>query len=219
MSSSEEEPMKNQITFQFDEQNLQENEHIKKLIKENCQTINEAKTPYRYNFDSDSEGESDPNIPRRMTPVEHMDRISSALERKLENLKCGSDEESNDHTMNTTDDHHVTPTKSIPINRQIIEDNEYGSYSPKFGELIIPNDLNGHSPNKHIGFSMENPSPSSSMETKPEGDHEHETPEFKQKRKEHYNEYLVMKRARERNQQFFKNGEVSEDESDSSDDE
>ena len=154
----------------------------------------------------------------RDTFIMERERISSALERKLENLKCGSDDESNDHDMNVAYDH-STPTKSIPINRPIVEDNDLASssYSPKFGELIIPNDLNGHSPSKHIGFSMENPVVQEETKVDP---HEYESPEFKLKRKEHYIEYLVMKRAKERNQQFFKDGAVSEEEeSDSSDDE
>ncbi|KAG2378294.1 hypothetical protein C9374_008437 [Naegleria lovaniensis] len=203
---------KSQISIQFDEQNLQENEEIKKIIKENCTTINEAKTPFRYAQDSDSEGECDPHVPRLMSPMEHMDRITSALERKLAVHPSSStisdhykmdDECVNEHSHEEISFEH----SSMPISKHVhISDDE-----------MFDDEYQQHSPSKHIGFSLEHPM--FNPKERPEGDHEHESPEFKRKRKEHYNEYLVMKKMKERNQKYFENGQESDEETSSDDDE
>lgn len=209
-----------QISIHFDERNLLENEEIKKIIKENCTTINEAKTPFRYAQDSDSEGEYDPHIPRLMSPMEHMDRITSALERKLAHPSSSTttasddqmvDEEAlNDRKENNFEQPHTTSSlsHSIPISKHVhISDDE----------MFV--DEFQHSPSKHIGFSLEKDYSQFNTNERPEGDHEHESPEFKRKRKEHYNEYIVMKKMKERNRKYFENGEESDEESSSDDDE
>jgi len=162
-----------------------------------------------------------------MNPVEHMDRLQSALER-LEPAQVVEEEEpmeENEDVYEHSSKYSTPKSHSIPIQQQrqhSPRDELMSNQSPGVasGIMIMSDEFNhsnGQSP-RHIGFSLEKESSMEQYMDCKEGDHEHESPEFKRKRKEHYNEYFVMKKMRERNQRYLQSGELSDEEDDSSSD-